>query len=117
MTADLEKPARTGNMFAQAAIVAWGNVVLMGAAMAWPGFGSLFIRKSHSIIIGWPILLATLMLATMLSAPRLIPRQRVMACKLFSVGLMLVSFLFVGGGAAFALGLLTGRIFYDAGKK
>jgi hypothetical protein len=117
MTIDMEKPARAGNMFAQAAIVAWGNAVLMGAAMVWPGFDSLFIRKRHPIIVGWPILLATLVLAIMLSAPRLIPRQRVMACKLFSAGLMFVSFFFVGGGVAFGLGFLTGKIFYEAGKK
>lgn len=116
MTAHTEDAARPANPFAQSAAIAWVIVALMVASMAWTDAHHLFIRDSHPIVVGWPLLLATLALAILLSAPRLIPKQRAMACKLWSIGLLLIGFLFVAGGAAFCFGMLAGKIFFEARK-
>lgn len=117
MTAGAEKIVRSANMFAQSAAIAWVIVALMAVSMAWTDAQHLFIRRSHPIVVGWPLLLATLALAILLSAPRLIPKRRAMACKLWSIGLLLIGFLFVAGGAAFCFGMLAGKIFFEARKK
>lgn len=86
MTADQQNSQRPRNVFAQAAPIAWVIAVLMAIAMAWPDAQHLFIHKRYPATVGWPLLLATLALAILLSMPRLIPAQRVMACKLLSAG-------------------------------
>lgn len=58
-----------------------------------------------------------LALAVLLSSPRLIPQQRVMACKWLAVGLLFVAFFFVSPSIAFGLGLLTGKVFQEGGAR
>lgn len=106
--------AQPRNVFAQSAQLAWVVVALMMLTMMWPEGQNLFIHKQYPATVGWWLLLATLSLAVLLWSPRLLASRREKTCKLLSLGLLIVSFFFVAPASVFCLGILTGKIFYDA---
>lgn len=109
--------AQPSNRFKQSALVAWGMVLLMAVAMHWPGSQNLLVVKRYPVVVSWPLLLAMLALAVLLSSPNLIPRQRATACKWLAAGLAVVAFFFVSPSIAFGLGLLTGKVFHEGSAK
>ncbi len=109
--------AQPRNQFAEAARLAWVIVAMMAVTMWWPDSQQLFGGKRHPVVVGWPLLLATMALAMLLSSQRLIPGQRAKACKLLSVGLLLVGGFYVSAALAVCLGMLAGTVFMDAEAK
>ncbi len=97
--------------------MAWFTVLLMALTLAWPDSQNLFIQRRYPIVIDWPMMLTTLALAILVSAPRLIPRYRVMACKLLSIGLLAVCFFLFGGAPTACLIVVAGKIFLGAKKQ
>ncbi|MGW8390044.1 DUF3703 domain-containing protein [Pseudoduganella sp. HUAS MS19] len=109
--------AQPRNPLADAAFMAWFAVLMMALAMAWPESRHLAAPERYSLGIGWPVMFSTLLLAVLLSAPRLVPRYRVMASKLLSIGLLAYCCFSLASAPALLLVLVTGRIFLGAKKK
>lgn len=97
----------------QAAIDAQPGAALAGAAMlAWATLALLAYPPGA----GRPLLPAALALAILLSSPRLLPRQRVMVCRLLSLGLLAAALSLGAGLAAFCAASLAARLFFAASK-
>lgn len=109
--------AQPRNLLAGAAFLAWIAVGLMAVTMAWPDSQNLFRHKLYPVVIGGPLMLAALLLAILLSAPRLIPAYRVMVSTLLSVGILICSYFFVAAGASFFFVVVTGKILLGAKNK
>lgn len=112
---------RPRNRFAQSAPLAWVMAALLAGAMAWPSWQSalhgLFgVGRHNEALVNWPLVLAALALAVLLSSPALLPARRAALCKLLAVGLMFASFFLLTPVLAFGMGLLVALVFRDAGR-
>jgi hypothetical protein len=108
--------AEPADTLAGVAPLAWVVLALMAFAMAWrPGLHLLLLPGAQ--LAGWSMLLGALALAILLSSPRLLPRRRVLAGKLLSIGLLAAAIVFATSGAmAAGFGILATRIFFAASK-
>ncbi len=83
------------------------------AALAWAMLALLVYAGGA----GLPLVPAALALAILLSTPRLLPRQRLMVCRLLALGLLAAALSLGAGLAAFCSAGLAARLFLEAGKK
>jgi len=98
--------------------LAWLAAIGFFIAVSWPHFSEsalplVGLRSLTAPHVGWPLTVATLIMALFLSFPRILSRDRLLICAGFSLCLFLVVTFYVSPVAALMLGFIAANIIRD----